>query len=474
MDYDKLIAPAAEAMRPSGIRKFFDLAAEMPECISLGVGEPDFKTPWAVREAGIESLEHGRTRYTSNAGLKELRAEVAKYLERRMGLHYDPLHEVLITVGGSEAIDMCIRTLVQPGDEVIIPEPCFVCYEPITTLSGGVPVHVACRQEDEFRLRAEICRYLERRMGLHYDPLHQVLVTVGGSEAIDMCIRTLVQPGDEVIIPEPCFVCYEPITTLSGGVPVHVACRQEDEFRLRADALKAAITPKTKLVIMPFPNNPTGAVMEREDLEAVAQVLRDTNIMVLSDEIYAELNYGLRPHVSIASLPGMAERTVVVNGFSKSYAMTGWRLGYACGPAPIIKIMTKIHQSAIMSAPTTSQYAAITALKECDGEIDRMRDEYNMRRRLVVRGFNDMGLTCFEPRGAFYAFPCLKSTGMSSEEFCTRLLEEKHVAIIPGNAFGSSGEGYARVSYAYSVEHLTEALKRIREFLQENHLYNGN
>ena len=327
MDYDKLIAPAAQAMRPSGIRKFFDLAAEMPECISLGVGEPDFKTPWAVREAGIESLEHGRTRYTSNAGLKELRAEIS--------------------------------------------------------------------------------RYLERRMGLRYDPMRQILVTVGGSEAIDMCIRTLIQPGDEVIIPEPCFVCYEPITTLSGGVPVHVACRQEDEFRLRADALKAAIT-------------------------------------------------------------------LVVNGFSKSYAMTGWRLGYACGPEPIIKIMTKIHQSAIMSAPTTSQYAAITALRDCDGEIDRMRDEYNMRRRLVVRSFNDMGLTCFEPRGAFYAFPCIKSTGLTSQEFCTRLLEEKHVAIIPGDAFGASGEGYCRVSYAYSVEHLTEALKRIREFLQENGLVQGN
>ena len=388
MDYDRLIAPAAAAMRPSGIRKFFDLAAEMPECISLGVGEPDFKTPWAVREAGIESLEHGRTRYTSNAGLKELRAEIARYLDRRMGLKYDPAKEVLVTVGGSEAIDMCIRALVQSGDEVIIPEPCFVCYEPITTLSGGVPVHVACRQEDE--------------------------------------------------------------------------------FRLRADALKAAITPKTKLLIMPFPNNPTGAVMEREDLEAIAEVLRGTNIMVLSDEIYAELNYGLQNHVSIATLPGMAERTVVVNGFSKTYAMTGWRLGYACGPAPIIKIMTKIHQSAIMSAPTTSQYAAITALKDCDGEIERMRNEYNMRRRLVVKSFNDMGLSCFEPRGAFYAFPCIKSSGMGSEEFCTKLLEQKHVAIIPGNAFGASGEGYARVSYAYSVEHLMEAIRRIREFLNEN------
>lgn len=387
MDYTKLIAPAAQAMRPSGIRRFFDLAAEMPDCISLGVGEPDFKTPWAVREAGIESLELGHTRYTSNAGLKELRIEIS--------------------------------------------------------------------------------RYLERRFGLRYDPMSQVLITVGGSEAIDMCIRTLVQPGDEVIIPEPCFVCYEPITTLSGGVPVPVPCHAEDAFRLRADALAAAITPRTKLLIMPFPNNPTGAVMEKEDLEAIAQVLRGTNIMVLSDEIYAELTYGLQPHVSIASLPGMAERTVVVNGFSKTYAMTGWRLGYACGPAPILQVMTKIHQSAIMSAPTTSQYAAITALRDCDLEIDRMRDEYNMRRRLVVRSFNEMGLHCFEPRGAFYAFPCIQSTGMTSEEFCTRLLEKKHVAIIPGGAFGASGEGYARVSYAYSVEHLTEALKRIREFLQQ-------
>ena len=388
MEYEKLIAPAAKAMRPSGIRKFFDLAADMPECISLGVGEPDFKTPWAVREAGIESLEHGRTRYTANAGLKEL--------------------------------------------------------------------------------RAEICRYLERRMGLHYDPLTQVLVTVGGSEAIDMCIRTLVQPGDEVIIPEPCFVCYEPITTLSGGVPVHVACRQEDEFRLKPEALKAAITPKTKLLIMPFPNNPTGAVMEREDLEAIAEVLRGTEIMVLSDEIYAELNDGLRPHVSIATLPGMAERTIVVNGFSKSYAMTGWRLGYAAGPVPVIKVMTKIHQSCIMSAPTTSQYAAITALRQCDDQIEMMRDEYNRRRRYVVKSLNDMGLTCFEPRGAFYVFPSIQISGLSSEEFCERLLKEKEVAIIPGSAFGACGDGYARISYAYSVDHLQTAMHRIRAFLQEN------
>ena len=388
MNYDQIISQKIQNIKPSGIRKFFDILEEMTDAISLGIGEPDFVTPWHIRDAGIYSLERGHTKYTSNAGMLELRREIANYLRRRFDLEYDYTN--------------------------------------------------------------------------------QILVTVGGSEAIDMCIRTLVQPGDEVIIPEPCFVCYEPITTLSGGVPVHVACRQEDEFRLRADALKAAITPKTKLLIMPFPNNPTGAVMEQEDLEAIAEVLRGTNIMVLSDEIYAELNYGLQNHVSIATLPGMAERTVVVNGFSKTYAMTGWRLGYACGPAPIIKIMTKIHQSAIMSAPTTSQYAAITALKDCDGEIERMRNEYNMRRRLVVKSFNDMGLSCFEPRGAFYAFPCIKSSGMSSEEFCTKLLEQKHVAIIPGNAFGASGEGYARVSYAYSVEHLMEAIRRIREFLNEN------
>ena len=388
MDYDKLIAPAAKAMRPSGIRKFFDLAAEMPECISLGVGEPDFKTPWAVREAGIESLEHGRTRYTSNAGLKELRAEIS--------------------------------------------------------------------------------RYLERRMNLRYDPMRQILVTVGGSEAIDMCIRTIVQPGDEVIIPEPCFVCYEPITTLSGGVPVHVPCRQEDEFRLRADALKAAITPKTKLLIMPFPNNPTGAVMEREDLEAIAEVLRGTDIMVLSDEIYAELTYGLERHISIATLPGMKERTIVVNGFSKAYAMTGWRLGYAVGPEPVIKVMTKIHQSCIMSAPTTSQYAAIAALHSCDDSIEMMRDEYNRRRRYVVKALNDMGLTCFEPRGAFYVFPCIRCSGLTSQEFCEMLLKEQEVAIIPGDAFGASGEGYARISYAYSVEHLETAMRRIRTFLKDH------
>ncbi|MGN0975910.1 MAG: aminotransferase class I/II-fold pyridoxal phosphate-dependent enzyme [Gemmiger sp.] len=394
MNYDNLLAPAAKAMRPSGIRKFFDLAADMPECISLGVGEPDFKTPWSVRDAGIRSLEQGRTRYTANAGLKELRAEISHYLKRRFELTYDPMREVVVTVGGSEAIDLTIRALVQPGDEVIIPEPCFVCYEPITQLTGGVPVHIATKAEDDFRLTAE--------------------------------------------------------------------------------ELRAAITPKTKLLILPYPNNPTGGVMGAADLEAVAQVLRGTDVMVLSDEIYSELTYGLDRHISIASLPGMRERTIVVNGFSKSYAMTGWRLGYAAGPAPIIKVMTKIHQSCIMSAPTTSQYAAIVALRQCDDQIEMMRDEYNRRRRYVVKSLNEMGLTCFEPRGAFYVFPCIRVSGLSSEEFCERLLKEKHVAIVPGSAFGESGEGYARISYAYSVEHLQEAMKRMRAFLKENGWFKEN
>ena len=387
MNYDELLSPAAKQMRPSGIRKFFDLAADMPHCISLGVGEPDFKTPWSVRDAGIRSLEQGRTKYTANAGLKELRAEVCNYLARRFELNYEP---------------------------------------------------------------------------------QNVLVTVGGSEAIDLAIRALVKPGDEVIIPEPCFVCYEPITQLVGGVPVHIATRAEDEFRLTAEQLKAAITPRTKLLIFPYPNNPTGAVMSAADMQAIADVLRDTNTMVLSDEIYSELTYGLDRHVSFASLPGMAERTIVVNGFSKSYAMTGWRLGYAAGPVPVIKVMTKIHQSCIMSAPTTSQYAAITALRQCDDQIEMMRDEYNRRRRYVVKSLNDMGLTCFEPRGAFYVFPSIQISGLSSEEFCERLLKEKEVAIIPGSAFGACGDGYARISYAYSVDHLQTAMHRIRAFLQEN------
>ena len=387
MNYDELLAPAAKAMRPSGIRKFFDLAADMPHCISLGVGEPDFKTPWSVRDAGIRSLELGRTKYTANSGLKELRGEICNYLQRRFDLHY--------------------------------------------------------KEEN-------------------------ILVTVGGSEAIDLTIRAVVQPGDEVIIPEPCFVCYEPITQLTGGVPVHIATRAEDQFRLTADQLRAAITPTTKLLIFPYPNNPTGAVMSAAEMEEIAAVLRETNVLVLSDEIYSELTYGLDRHVSIASLPGMAERTIVVNGFSKSYAMTGWRLGYAAGPAPLVKVMTKIHQSCIMSAPTTSQYAAITALRQCDDQIEMMRDEYNRRRRYVVKALNDMGLTCFEPRGAFYVFPSIQISGLTSSEFCEQLLREKEVAIIPGSAFGASGEGYARISYAYSVDHLQTAMKRIREFLTEH------
>ena len=387
MNYDELLAPAAKAMRPSGIRKFFDLAADMPHCISLGVGEPDFKTPWSVRDAGIRSLELGRTKYTANSGLKELRGEICNYLQRRFDLHY--------------------------------------------------------KEEN-------------------------ILVTVGGSEAIDLTIRAVVQPGDEVIIPEPCFVCYEPITQLTGGVPVHIATRAEDQFRLTADQLCAAITPRTKLLIFPYPNNPTGAVMSAAEMEEIAAVLRGTNVLVLSDEIYSELTYGLDRHVSIASLPGMAERTIVVNGFSKSYAMTGWRLGYAAGPAPLVKVMTKIHQSCIMSAPTTSQYAAITALRQCDDQIEMMRDEYNRRRRYVVKALNDMGLTCFEPRGAFYVFPSIQISGLTSSEFCEQLLREKEVAIIPGSAFGASGEGYARISYAYSVDHLQTAMKRIREFLTEH------
>ena len=385
MNYDKLLAPAAQEMRPSGIRKFFDLAADMPHCISLGVGEPDFKTPWSIRDAGIRSLEQGRTKYTANAGLKEL--------------------------------------------------------------------------------RAEICQYLVRRFDLSYQ-IDNVLVTVGGSEAIDMAIRALVSPGDEVIIPEPCFVCYEPITQLTGGVPVHIATKAEDGFRLTPEALRAAITPRTKLLILPYPNNPTGAVMEQKDLEAIAEVLRGTDVVVLSDEIYAELTYGLDRHVSIAALPGMAERTIVVNGFSKAYSMTGWRLGYAAGPEPIIQIMTKIHQSCIMSAPTTSQYAAIVALRTCDDEIEKMRDEYNRRRRYIVKALNDLGLTCFEPKGAFYVFPDIRRSGLGSAEFCEQLLKEEEVAIIPGDAFGACGEGYARISYAYSVDHLETAVHRIHRFLE--------
>lgn len=385
LDYGKLISEKAEKMRPSGIRRFFDLVSEMPECISLGVGEPDFQTPWDVRDSAIHSLEIGRTKYTANAGLKELRTEICRWLKRRYGLEY---------------------------------------------------------REDE------------------------ALVTVGGSEAIDLAIRALVEAGDEVIIPEPCFVCYDPITTLTGGVPVPVATYEENEFRVTAEQIKAAITDRTKVLVLGYPNNPTGAVLRHEDLEAIAEVLRGTDIIVLSDEIYSELNY-TGTHESIASLEGMKERTIVVNGFSKTYAMTGWRLGYAVGPKPLIAAMTKIHQSCIMSAPTTSQYAAITALKDCDDDIEVMRKQYDMRRQYCVRKLNEMGLHTFEPKGAFYLFPNITSSGMSSDEFCEQLLSRKHVAIIPGNAFGACGEGYARISYAYSIDHLREAMKRIGEFLEE-------
>ncbi len=388
MDYDKLISPGARNMRPSGIRKFFDIAAEMKDCITLGVGEPDFKTPWLIRQAGIESLQRGRTFYTSNTGLMEL--------------------------------------------------------------------------------RAEICSYLKRRFELNYDAATQSMVTVGGSEAIDMCIRALIAPGDEVLIPEPSFVCYHPITTLGGGVPVPIALKAENDFKLTAQELKEAITPRTKLLIFPFPSNPTGAVMRRKDMLEIAEVLKDTDITVLSDEIYAELTYGDTPHVSIASLPNMYERTVVVSGFSKAFAMTGWRLGYACGPAPLITIMNRIHQASIMCAPTTSQYAAVVALRECEGEILKMCTEYDMRRRYLLRRFEEMGLPCFEPQGAFYIFPDIRKSGMKSEEFCETLLKEQQVAMVPGTAFGESGEGFVRISYAYSLNHLSIAMDRLAAFLKEH------
>lgn len=385
MDYSKVLSQRAVQLKPSGIRRFFDIASEMKDVISLGVGEPDFKTPWSIRHAGIESLEKGHTWYTANAGLIALRMEISNYLSRRFSLDYDPKQEVFITVGGSEAIDLCIRAIVEPGDEVLVVEPSFVCYDPITRLTGGIPVPIATKAEDSFRLTAQ--------------------------------------------------------------------------------QLQAAITPKTKLLILPFPNNPTGGIMRRRHLEEIAEVLRGTDIMVLSDEIYAELTYGDERHVSFASIEGMKERTIVVNGFSKAYAMTGWRLGYAAGPEPVMKQMVKLHQFAIMCAPTTSQYAAIEALRHCDPDIERMRDEYDMRRRLVVEGFNRIGMTCFEPEGAFYVFPSIRKTGMTSNEFCMKLLEAEHVAVVPGDAFGQSGEGFVRVSYSYSVNHLVEALKRIERFI---------
>ena len=387
MNYDEILCKRIQEVKPSGIRRFFDILEEMKDAISLGIGEPDFVTPWHIRDAGIYSLEKGFTKYTGNAGMAELRREIAAYLNRRFSLQYDFAH--------------------------------------------------------------------------------QIVVTVGGSEAIDLALRCLLNPGDEVIVPVPSFVCYGPLASMAGGTPVYVELKAENEFRLTPEQLRAAITPRTKVLVLPFPSNPTGGIMERADLEAIAQVLKGTNIMVLSDEIYAELTYGQK-HVSIANLPEMYDRTIVVNGFSKSHAMTGWRMGYVCGPAPVIQQMLKLHQFGIMSAPTTSQYAAIVALQQCDDQIVKMRDEYNRRRRFLVKALNEMGLDCFTPLGAFYVFPSIQRTGLTSAQFCEQLLQEKHVAIVPGDAFGASGEGYARISYAYSVEYLETAIKRIRAFLKEH------
>lgn len=385
--YDSLLNRTASAIPPSGIRRFFDIAAEMDDVISLSVGEPDFQTPWHVRDVAIDSLQKGRTGYSPNRGFTALCREIGGYYRRRFGLDYDDRTEILVTVGGSEAIDLAVRALVNPGDEVLVPQPSFVCYDPIARMAGAKVV---------------------------------------------------------------------PIVT-----------RRENAFRLTPDELRAAITDRTKLLVLPYPNNPTGAVMRRQHLEAIAEVLRGTDILVLSDEIYGELTYNGVPHVSIASIDGMRERTVVVSGFSKAYAMTGWRLGYALGPAPILSVMTKIHQYAIMCAPTTAQYAAVEALRSGDEDIARMREEYDLRRRLIVSGFNEMGLECFEPEGAFYIFPSVQSTGMTSEQFCEELLHQKHVAVVPGSAFGACGEGFVRVSYAYSTAHINEALRRIRLFLKE-------
>lgn len=386
VNYDLVLSETVKNMPASGIRKFFDLLENMQDAISLGVGEPDYQTPWHIRDAGIYSLEKGFTKYTSNSGLTEL--------------------------------------------------------------------------------RKEICRYLQRRFRLEYDWAKEVVVTVGGSEAIDLAIRAMTNPGDEIIIPEPSFVCYAPIAKLAGGVPVMIATKAEHQFRLTAEELRAAITPKSKLLILPFPNNPTGAILDRKDLEEIADVLRETGIIAISDEIYAELTYG-KKHVSIANIEGMRDRCVVINGFSKAYSMTGWRMGYACGPEPIIKQMTKIHQYAIMCAPTTSQYAAIEALREGDRDIELMREDYDQRRRLILDGFRKLGLDAFEAQGAFYVFPCIKSTGLSSEAFCEKLLRSQKVAAVPGSAFGASGEGYIRCCYAASVADISEAIRRIGIFLQE-------
>ena len=383
MDYSAVLSKKAVELKQSGIRKFFDLLADMDDVISLTIGQPDFVTPWHIREAGIESLEKGKTYYTANAGTIELRREIATYLNRRFSLSYDPKDEVLVTVGGSEAIDIAMRACLDPGDEIIIPEPCFVCYEPLAKMTDAVPVIIDTKLENNFKLTPE--------------------------------------------------------------------------------ELKAAITPKTKMLVLPFPNNPTGAIMTKEELEKIAEVLDGTNIMILSDEIYAEMTYG-RQHCSIASLPGMKERTLLVSGFSKSYAMTGWRLGYICGPAPVMQQVLKLHQFAIMCAPTTSQLAAVKALRDGDDDIAMMTAEYNRRRRYIYSGLRSIGIDCFEPEGAFYIWPDIRRFGLSSDEFAERLLYEYKCAIVPGSAFGRSGEGFARISYAYSVKHISEALERIEAF----------
>ncbi len=387
LDYSKLLNPTIVNTKPSGIRRFFDLAEKSGDIISLGVGEPDFPTPYHIREAGIKSLENSHTRYTSNKGLEPLRNEISSYMERRFDLRYNPDTEVTVTVGGSEAIDIALRVLINSGDEVLIPEPSFVCYQPLTRLAGGVPVVINTKAENKFRLTPE--------------------------------------------------------------------------------ELRAHITPKTKALILPFPSNPTGAVMRREHLEAIAEVIRGTNIAIISDEIYAELTYGETKHISIANIDGMRERTIVIGGFSKTYSMTGWRLGYALAPAGISEQMLKIHQYALMCAPTTAQYAAVEALKNGDTDVKKMAQEYDMRRRLIVDGFNKIGLTCFEPEGAFYVFPSIKITGLCSEEFCERLIDRCRVAVVPGDAFGDCGEGYFRASYCYSLKHIKEALRRIEIFVNE-------
>ncbi len=385
INYSELISPVARDLKPSGIRKFFDFAGSMENVITLSIGEPDFKTPWHIREAGIRNLNEGKTTYTPNAGLVPLRNAISSYMVQRFGLTYDPTQEIVVTVGGSEGIDLALRTVLRPGDEVLIPEPCFVCYAPLTLLAGGIPV----------------------------------------------------------------------------PVPTY----EQDAFRLTAQALKKAITPRAKLLVLSYPNNPTGAVMYQKDYEALAEVLRDTDVLVVSDEIYIELSYAKEPLVSFASVEGMRERTIVINGFSKAYAMTGWRMGYLCGPAELIGPALKIHQFGIMSAPTTSQYAAVEALEHGTEDVAMMREKYNMRRKFLLDSFKEMGLPCFEPMGAFYVFPNIGRFGLSSEEFCKRFLEEEKVAMVPGNAFGESGEGFARISYAYSIDHLRIAVERLRRFI---------